>query len=193
MAYFKKYNKKRQAGALNKRTTRRAVVTVRASEEGETAQDSSAYRESIAAGEESGILGKIVSNLPDGRKESAPESYGEKPKSRTLEEGRYRRPPPERVGGVTEDSVRGDDFEVVDGPSFGVGTLVGLVVAAATLGGVYLTVTKLQSGPVEKKGSARMPERDSPPPARVVAAVSDVAPAPVEAEASTTAPDVALE
>lgn len=166
-------------------------MTVRASEEGEKAQDSSAYRQSVEADDESGIIGKIISNLPDGRKESAPESYDAKPRSRTLEEGRYRRPPPERVGGVTEEAVRGDDFEVVDGPNFGVGTLVGLVVAAATLGGVYLTVTKLQEGPVEKKGSVRMPERDSPPPARVVPAT----PAPVDAavEASTAAPDVALE
>jgi hypothetical protein len=56
------------------------------------------------------------------------ESYDAKPQSRTLEEGRYRRPPPERVGGVTEDAVRGEDYEVVDGPSFGVGTLVGVLV-----------------------------------------------------------------
>ena len=105
------------------------------------------------------------------------------------EEGRYRRPPPERVGGVNEDTVRGEDFEVVDGPSFGVGTLVGLLLAAATLGGVYLTVTKLQAGPVERKGGARMPERDTIAPRAVPA--PPVAVAPVAAP--ETAPDVALE
>lgn len=114
-------------------------MTVRASDDGENAQDSSAYRKAAPDDKKAGIFDKIVSNLPDGRRESVPESYGEKPFSRTLEEGRYRRPPPERVGGVTEEAVRGDDFELVDGPSFGVGTLVGLLVAAATLGGVYLT------------------------------------------------------
>ena len=62
-----------------------ANVRVRASEEGEKAQDSSAYR--TAQEEEAGILGKIVANLPDGRKESAPESYDAKPQSRTLEVG----------------------------------------------------------------------------------------------------------
>ena len=103
-----------------------------------------------------------------------------------LEEGRYRRPPPERVGGVNEDTVRGEDFEVVDGPSFGVGTLVGLLVAAATLGGVYLTVTKLQAGPVERKGGARMPERDTIAPRAAPAPPVAVAPEAV-------APDVALE
>ena len=106
------------------------------------------------------MLGKIVKNLPDGRKESAPESYGARPASKTLAEGRYRRPPPERVGGVTEQSVRGDDFEVVDGPSFGVGTAVGILVAVATLAAVYLTVTKISEGPVVKE-SRRMPERDT--------------------------------
>jgi hypothetical protein len=55
--------------------------------------------------------------------------------------------------------------------------------AVATLGGAYLTVTKLGEGPVTKKGfgsSARMPETDRPTPAKAVAA-------PVEA------PAVALE
>ena len=95
------------------------------------------------------------------RKASAPESYGSRPKSKTLEEGRYRRPPPERVGGVTEDAVRGDDYEVVDGPSFGVGTLVGVLLAIATLGGAYLTVEKLQQGPVApREGAVRMPATD---------------------------------
>ena len=110
--------------------------------------------------EGAGLLGKIVSNLPDGRKETAPESYGARPASKTLAEGRYRRPPPERVGGVTEQSVRGDDFEVVEGPSFGLGTAVGVLVALATLGGVFLTVNKIGEGPVVKE-SRRMPERDT--------------------------------
>ena len=95
------------------------------------------------------------------RAPAAPESYGSRPKSKTLEEGRYRRPPPERVGGVTEDAVRGDDYEVVDGPSFGVGTLVGVLLAIATLGGAYLTVEKLQQGPVApREGAVRMPATD---------------------------------
>ena len=109
----------------------------------------------------SGILGKLVSNLPDGRKSSAPESYGSRPESITLQEGRYRRPPPERVGGVTEDAVRGEDYEVVDGPSFGIGTLVGVLLAIATLGGAYLTVNKLSQGPVApREGAVRMPATD---------------------------------
>ena len=124
------------------------------------AQDSSAYRSSEPSSDGAGMLGKLVSNLPDGRKETAPESYGARPASKTLTEGRHRRPPPERVGGVTEQAVRGDDFEVVEGPSFGVGTLVGILVAVATLGGAYLTVTKLGEGPV-KKNVQRMPERDT--------------------------------
>ena len=69
-------------------------------------------------------------------------------------------------------------------PAMGmIGTLIGLVVAAATLGAVYLTVTKLGE-PVERKRGARMPERDSPAPTKAVAA----APAPALA-----APAVALE
>ena len=39
------------------------------------AQDSSAYRSS-EPGDGVRVLGKPVSNLPDGRKETAPESYG---------------------------------------------------------------------------------------------------------------------
>ena len=157
------------------------VVRVRAADE-EEAQDSSAYRQSTP--EDAGLLGKIVSNLPDGRKESAPESYGSRPQSKTLTEGRYRRPPPERVGGVSEQAVRGDDFEVVDGPSFGVGTLVGVAVAAATLGAVYLTVNKLGEGPV-KRDVKRMPERDAPLPARVVETPA--------AEPAAEAPALAIE
>ena len=61
-------------------------MSVRASEEGDKAQDSSAYR-AAQTEEETSILGKIVANLPDGRKESAPESYDAKPQSRTLEVG----------------------------------------------------------------------------------------------------------
>lgn len=176
-----------QAGSPRhaKRTDRRAgSLITRASDEEGKAQDSSAYRAAVKDEEDAGLIGKLVSNLPDGRKASAPESYGSRPESRTLTEGRYRRPPPERVGGVTESNVRGEDFEVVDGPSFGVGTIVGLLVAAATLGAVYLTVQKLGEGPVQKKGSVRMPERDSPAPVRVVAA-----PEPAE----VAAPEVALE
>ena len=73
---------------------------------------------------------------------------------------------------------------MVDGPSFGVGTLVGVALAAATLGGVYLTVTKLGEGPV-KRDVKRMPERDAPLPARVVETSA--------AEPAAEAPAVAIE
>ena len=50
---------------------------------------------------------------------------------------------------------------MVDGPSFGVGTLVGVLLAIATLGGAYLTVEKLQQGPVApREGAVRMPATD---------------------------------
>lgn len=141
-------------------TARTKAVNIRASSTDEEAADSASYR--TGDGEApSGILGKLVSNLPDGRKSSAPESYGSRPESITLQEGRYRRPPPERVGGVTEDAVRGEDYEVVDGPSFGIGTLVGVLLAIATLGGAYLTVNKLSQGPVApREGAVRMPATD---------------------------------
>ena len=148
--------------ASTRRVAKRAPAAPRASSQDEEAADSSAYRAASGDGDEpAGLIGKLVSNLPDGRKASAPESYGSRPKSKTLEEGRYRRPPPERVGGVTEDAVRGDDYEVVEGPSFGVGTLVGVLLAIATLGGAYLTVEKLQQGPVApREGAVRMPATD---------------------------------
>ena len=135
--------------APTRRVAKRAPAAPRASSQDEEAADASAYRAASSGDgdEPAGLIGKLVSNLPDGRKASAPESYGSRPKSKTLEEGRYRRPPPERVGGVTEDAVRGDDYEVVDGPSFGVGTLVGVLLAIATLGGVPHR-GKLQQGPV---------------------------------------------
>lgn len=141
-------------------TARTKAFNIRASSTDEEAADSASYR--TGDGEApSGILGKLVSNLPDGRKSSAPESYGSRPESITLQEGRYRRPPPERVGGVTEDAVRGEDYEVVDGPSFGIGTLVGVLLAIATLGGAYLTVNKLSQGPVApREGAVRMPATD---------------------------------
>jgi|TARA_B110000444_G_C18640307_1_gene501146 hypothetical protein len=141
-------------------TARTKAVNIRASSTDEEAADSASYR--TGDGEApSGILGKLVSNLPDGRKATAPESYGSRPESITLQEGRYRRPPPERVGGVTEDAVRGEDYEVVDGPSFGIGTLVGVLLAIATLGGAYLTVNKLSQGPVApREGAVRMPATD---------------------------------
>mmetsp|Transcript_13794 Transcript_13794/g.55827 ORF Transcript_13794/g.55827 Transcript_13794/m.55827 type:complete len:168 (+) Transcript_13794:41-544(+) len=148
--------------ASTRRVAKRAPAAPRASSQDEEAADSSAYRAANSGDDEpAGLIGKLVSNLPDGRKASAPESYGSRPKSKTLEEGRYRRPPPERVGGVTEDAVRGDDYEVVDGPSFGIGTLVGVLLAIATLGGAYLTVEKLQQGPVApREGAVRMPATD---------------------------------
>lgn len=160
-------------------TSRRAVRVVTCASDEDKASDSSSYR--AAEGTEAGLLGKIVSNLPDGRKESAPESYGARPASKTLAEGRYRRPPPERVGGVTEDSVRGNDFEVVEGPSFGIGTAVGILVALATLGGVFLTVNKISEGPV-KKETTRMPERDTAMQSLPRTAVETVTAPAVEAE-----------
>ena len=155
-------------------SSRRAARFVPRASDEDVARDSSGYRAGETEG--TGLLGKIVSNLPDGRKETAPESYGSRPASKTLAEGRYRRPPPERVGGVTEQAVRGDDFEVVDGPSFGVGTAIGALVALATLGGVYLTVNKISEGPVVKE-SRRMPERDT-------AVLPRAAPAPAPAVAA---------
>jgi hypothetical protein len=38
------------------------------------------------------LLGNLVSNLPTLRKEDAPDSYGNRPESKTLTEGRYKRP-----------------------------------------------------------------------------------------------------
>ena len=151
-----------QQTRVARKTSRRAVrVLTRASDDDDKASDSSSYRAAGSSGdEESGFFGKFIKNLPDGRKGSAPESYGARPASKTLAEGRYRRPPPERVGGVTESSVRGDDLEVVEGPSFGVGTLVGALVAVATLGAVFVTVNKISEGPVVKT-TTRMPERDT--------------------------------
>ena len=148
--------------ASTRRVAKRAPAAPRASSQDEEAADSSAYRAANSGDDEpAGLIGKLVSNLPDGRKASAPESYGSRPKSKTLEEGRYRRPPPERVGGVTEDAVRGDDYAVVGGRAFGVGTLVGVLLAIATLGGAYLTVEKLQQGPVApREGAVRMPATD---------------------------------
>eukprot|EP00227_Mantoniella_beaufortii_P008416 CAMPEP_0197591900 /NCGR_PEP_ID=MMETSP1326-20131121/14046_1 /TAXON_ID=1155430 /ORGANISM="Genus nov. species nov., Strain RCC2288" /LENGTH=188 /DNA_ID=CAMNT_0043157479 /DNA_START=51 /DNA_END=617 /DNA_ORIENTATION=+ len=168
------------AAPKNARQARRATIVVRAAADDDDADDSRGYRK---ADSETSGLGGFISRLPSGRKESAPESYGSRPQSRTLEEGRYRRPPPERVGGVTEESVRGDDFQLVEGPSFGIGTAVGVFVAAATLGIVYLTVTKLGDGPVQKKGS-RMPSSD-----RELAAKA----APTAAVEVVTAPAVAIE
>jgi|TARA_B100001142_G_scaffold130974_1_gene132597 hypothetical protein len=194
----KKRASSQRARASSVAVRRGSALVVRAASEGEdAAPDSRAYREAKEP-ELGGIIGKVVSNLPDGRKASAPESYGARPASKTLSEGRYRRPPPERVGGVTESAVRGDDFEVVDGPSFGIGTLVGVLVAAATLGGAYFTVQKLQEGPVARKGGARMPAFDSEignaskPDAAPAAAVVE-APAVVEEVAVVEAPAVEVD
>ena len=82
---------------------------------------------------------------------------------------------------MTEDSVRGNDFEVVEGPSFGIGTAVGILVALATLGGVFLTVNKISEGPV-KKETTRMPERDTAMQSLLRTAVETVTAPAVEAE-----------
>jgi hypothetical protein len=125
------------------------------------------------------VLGKIVSSLPDGRKETAPESYGSRPESKTLKEGRYARGNPVRSGAVTEAAIRGEDFEVVESGMPGVGSLVTLAVGAAVLFGVYKVVDALNSEPVAPRAVNRMPETDKPAPPRAAAVVA----APVEAPA----------
>ena len=142
----------------------------RASDE-DVAQDSSSYR-AAESEEGAGLLGKIVSNLPDGRKETAPESYGARPRVEDAGGGRYRRPP-ERVGGVTEQSVRGDDFEVVEGPRVRPRHRRGRARGARHAGRRFLTVNKIGEGPVVKE-SRRMPERDTAvlPRARAAPAVA---------------------
>jgi len=133
------------------------------------AEDSSRFRRKNAqesdADEEKpkGILGGLVSNLPTLRKDSAPDSYGNRPRSKTLEEGRYKRPTTVRSGNVDESTVRGEDFEVVEGGP-GIGLLVTLLFGAAVLGGAYLTVQKLSAEPpselTQKRQSRRMPSED---------------------------------
>ena len=81
-----------------------------------------------------------MESLPDGRKETAPESYGSRPESKTLKEGRYARGDPIRSGQVREDTIRGEDFEVVESSGPSVTTLVTLAVGAAVLFGVYKVV-----------------------------------------------------
>ena len=127
-----------------------------------------------------------MANLPDGRKEDAPESYNARPVSKTLTEGRYRRPPPVRTGGATEDQLRGDDFEVVEGGMPDIGTIVTLLVGGLVLGGAYVTVQLLTSTPIEKKG-ARMPDRDGPAP------VVNFAPTSAPVEEVEAAPAVEVE
>lgn len=156
-----------------------AATTTRASQDEDAAQDSSAYR-AREQPELDGFFGKIVSNLPDGRKETAPESYGSRPESKTLKEGRYARGDPIRAGQVREDTIRGEDFEVVESGLPGVGTLVTLAVGGAVLFGVWKVVTLLGEEPVApKRSSGRMPASDNPE----VAALT-VARAPVAVDAS---------
>ncbi len=134
-------------------TRARRVVRARASED--KAQDSSAYRSGAENPELDGVLGKLVSNLPDGRRESAPpESYDARPESKTLKEGRYARGDPIRAGGVREDTLRGEDFTVVEGEGPSVTTLATLAVGAAVLFGVYKVVELLGDEPVEKRRSS---------------------------------------
>lgn len=132
-------------------TRARRVVRARASDD--EAEDSSAYR-SAENPELDGVLGKLVSNLPDGRRESAPESYGARPESKTLKEGRYARGDPIRAGGVREDTLRGEDFTVVEGEGPSATTLATLAVGAAVLFGVYKVVELLGDEPVEKRRSS---------------------------------------
>ena len=70
----------------------------------------------------------------------------DRPGSRTLTEGRYKRPKTVRVGNVDEATVLGEDFEVAEGGP-GIGLLFTLLFGAAVLGGVYLTVQKLAEEP----------------------------------------------
>lgn len=169
--------------ALSRRQRRSAAATTttttRASQDEDAAEDSSAYR-AREQPELDGFFGKIVSNLPDGRKETAPESYGSRPESKTLKEGRYARGDPIRAGQVREDTIRGEDFEVVESGLPGVGTLVTLAVGGAVLFGVYKVVALLGEEPVApKRSSQRMPASENPK----VAAVA-VARAPVAVDAS---------
>jgi hypothetical protein len=142
------------------------------------AQDSSRFRQRDDDDDEdkpSGLLGDLVSNLPTLRKEDAPESYGSRPESKTLKEGRYKRPTTVRVGNVDESTVRGEDFEIAEGGP-GIGLLVTLLFGAAVLGGVYLTVQKLQEPPAaSKRQSRRMPASDKP---ALKSAPAPAAPAP---------------
>ncbi len=148
------------------------------------AQDSSLFRQQDgdAGVEAPGVLGKLVSNLPTFRREDAPDSYGDRPESRTLTEGRYKRPKTVRVGNVDEATVLGEDFEVDEGGP-GIGLLFTLLFGAAVLGGVYLTVQKLAEEPpaaTKKRQSRRMPASDKPAlnaaPAPVVGAETAVPP-----------------
>ena len=141
--------------------TRGATLTRARSED--EAEDSSRYRSAREEKKElDGFIGKIVSNLPDGRKSDAPESYGSRPESRTLKEGRYARGDPIRAGLVREDTIRGEDFEVVESGLPSVGTLVTLAVGAAVLFGVYKVVELIGDAPAEtpRRSSRRMPETD---------------------------------
>jgi hypothetical protein len=144
------------------------------------AQDSSRFRQRDDDDDDedkpSGLLGNLVSNLPTLRKEDAPESYGSRPESKTLKEGRYKRPTTVRVGNVDEATVRGEDFEIAEGGP-GIGLLVTLLFGAAVLGGVYLTVQKLTEEPpaATKRQSRRMPASDKP---ALKSAPAPAAPAP---------------
>lgn len=175
-------------------TRARRVVRARASED--EAENSAAYR-SNEKPELEGVLGKLVSNLPDGRRESAPESYGARPESKTLKEGRYARGDPIRAGGVREDTLRGEDFTVVEGEGPSVTTLVTLAVGAAVLFGVYKVVELLGEEPVQKRpSSARMPATDKPVVAETASAIesttAESSAMPTEAD-SLRAPAPALE
>jgi len=164
----------------SQRASRVARAPRASSEDDERAQDSSSYRRAAEDPPQlEGVLGKIVSSLPDGRKETAPESYGSRPESKTLKEGRYARGNPVRSGAVTEAAIRGEDFEVVESGMPGVGSLVTLAVGAAVLFGVYKVVDALNSEPVAPRAVNRMPETDKPAPPRAAAVVA----APVEAPA----------
>jgi len=157
----------------------RGTTLARAGGEDE-AEDSSRYRSSREDPKElDGIIGKLVSNLPDGRKSDAPESYGSRPESRTLKEGRYARGDPIRAGLVREDTIRGEDFEVVESGLPSVGTLVTLAVGAAVLFGVYKVVDLIGDAPAEttRRSTHRMPATDR----EISAPAVKTAPAP-EAE-----------
>ena len=149
----------RSARAQRRANERHATrVRVRASATEDRAENSRRYRANDS--ELEGVLGKLVSSLPDGRKESAPESYGARPESKTLKEGRYARGNPVRSGAVTEAAIRGEDFEVVESAMPSLGAAATLAFGFATLFAAYKVVDALNAEPAKTRAVSRMPDTD---------------------------------
>ena len=135
-----------------------------ASEGEDAAPDSRAYREAKEP-ELGGIIGKVV-RQPPGRSQGVRarvlrRATGVQDALGGVATAARRR---ERVGGVTESAVRGDDFEVVDGPSFGIGTLVGRPRRGGDVGGGRTSRCRsFRRGAWwrGREGRARMPAFDS--------------------------------